>query len=244
MQFSRKSQTEDRNAAAGRLRDCRRLSERLFTIGHSHHEIERFVALLRGAGVSAVADVRSSPFSARLPQYNQSELRQSLESHGIAYIFLGDELGGRPRDPAVYDGDGRVDYWRVRSTTIFRGGVERLLREIDQYAIALACAEEDPLDCHRGLMIGPELIARGICPRHIRGNESIETTAQLESRLFEITGVGGGMMNGLFAASIAATERAELLDEAYREQARRKAFRLPPGEDFAAIGNIEEFSAE
>ncbi len=245
MQFSRVGEFDSRGMdPAGSAADGRRLSERLFTIGHSHHEIERFIALLRGAGVSAVADVRSSPYSARMPQFSQAELRRSLASHSLAYIFLGDELGGRPRDPAVYDGDGRVDYWRVRCTTVFRGGVERLLHAIDEHSIALLCGEEDPLDCHRGLMIAPELVGRGICPRHVRADGSIETTAQLESRLCKITGVGGGMMNGLFAASIAAAERAELLDEAYREQARRKAFRLPPGQSFAVIGGIEEFSTE
>jgi hypothetical protein len=162
----------------------------------------------------------------------------------MRYVFLGDELGGRPRDIAVYDGEGRVDYWRVRQTALFRAGVKRLLDEFKHDAVALVCAEEDPLDCHRALMIAPHLVEQGICPRHIRGDARIETTAQLEARLFQITGVGGGMATGLFAASLSADERAELLTDAYKEQAHRKAFRLPPGQDINEIDTLSEFSAE
>jgi hypothetical protein len=110
--------------------------------------------------------------------------------------------------------------------------------------VALVCAEEDPLDCHRGLMIAPDLVDQGICPQHIRGDGRIETTNQLEARLFQITGVGGGMATGLFASSLPATERAELLADAYRAHARRKAFRVPPGHDFNAIETLPEHPNE
>jgi hypothetical protein len=231
MQLSQ-AEHPDRRPGASRLRsdDCERLSGRLFTIGHSNHELPRFCELLRAAGVAAVADVRSSPYSQRLPQYNQSELRHALEAGGVAYLFFGHELGGRPRDRSVYDRDGRVDYRRVRATAQFREGLDRLIAELRQRSVALMCAEDDPLDCHRGLMIAPELVERGVCPRHVLRDGSLESTSDFEDRLLRETKVGAGMLGGLFAASITPAERAALLVEAYAAQARRRAFRFPAGE--------------
>ena len=245
MQFTGEPQPDRRAATSGKSTpDCQRLSERLFTIGHSNHSIEQFLELLRRVEVTAVADVRSSPFSQRYPQFNQPQLRQELEHAGIQYLFLGDELGGRPRDPAVYDGEGRVDYNRVRCTTWFRDGLDRLLIELEQQPIGMMCAEEDPLDCHRALMVCAELVDQGVRPRHVRGAGCIDTTEELEDRLLDITGEGGGMIGGLFAGEISPEERADMLAKAYKAQARRKAFRLPPGQGFAAIDSFQEYASE
>jgi len=200
----------------------------LFTIGHSNHELERFLKLVKNAGVTALADVRSRPYSRRLPHFSRSELEAALAHHGIAYVYLGDELGGRPEDTDLYDADGRVDYQRVRRTYLFQVGLDRLDRGLERYRIALFCAEEDPLDCHRGLMIAPAVVERGISPVHLRGNGARETTAEMEDRLLAATRIGEGFLDGLFAAQITPEDRRAMLDEAYRMQARRKAFRLQP----------------
>ncbi len=201
----------------------------LFSVGHSHHELDRFLAIVKPAGVTAVADVRSQPYSRRLPQYNRPELELALTHHGIAYVFLGHELGGRPEDPDLYDADGRADYQHVRRTYLFQQGLDRLARGLESYRIALFCAEEDPLECHRGLMIAPALVEMGLATIHLRGNGSHETTANLEERLLALTRVGDGLRNGLFADQISPEDRRLMLEEAYRLQSRRKAFRLQPG---------------
>src|SRR5262245_15452457 len=90
---------------------------RLLSVGHSNHSFEQFVELLRGAGVTALADVRSSPFSRRLPHFNGPQLAASLRPLGIASVFLGDDLGGRPRPRDLYDEDGRVDYEKCARPT-------------------------------------------------------------------------------------------------------------------------------
>jgi hypothetical protein len=202
------------------------VSSRLFTIGHSNHSWERFGELLRAAGVTAVIDVRSSPFSRWLPQFNRPELESSLRPLGIAYRFQGDALGGRPKSPDVYTPEGQVDYERVRKTAAFQRRIDQLLRELGQGVPVLLCAEEDPLDCHRALMIAPALIEQGVRPIHLRGDGSRETTEEFERRLLAETGIGAGIVDGLFAATLSAAEHRELLAEAYRTQARRKAFRL------------------
>ncbi len=199
---------------------------RLYSIGHSNHDMARLFELLRHADVTAVADVRSQPYSRYTPQFNRPELEQELRAGDIGYAFLGDLLGGRPSDPAVYNADGQVNYERVRATSWFRRGIERLLQGTEEFSIVMLCAEEDPLECHRALMIGPALIADGHLPIHIRGDGSIESTADMEERLLQETGVGAGILDGLFAATIDDQERRRLLVEAYRLQAHRKAYRL------------------
>jgi uncharacterized protein (DUF488 family) len=213
------------DAPAGARATCR-----VFSIGHSHHDLPRLVDLLQRADITAVADVRSQPFSRRLPQFNRPELEHGLKLAGIAYFFLGDLLGGRPQQPSLYDDEGRVDYFRVRLTAPFSEGLGRLGRASEKHRVAMLCAEEDPLDCHRGLMITPALVESGIVPAHLRGDGSIETTAAMEKRLLAETGVDDGSMEGLFAAALTATDRQEMLAQAYRIMGRRKAFRLRPGE--------------
>jgi uncharacterized protein (DUF488 family) len=186
-------------------------ADRLYTVGHSNHEAEVLLDLLRGAGVTALADVRSSPYSRRLPHFSRQALEAFLRHHGIAYVFLGEQLGGRPASPELYDAEGWADYERMRRTDEFRQGIDRVVRGLERYTIALMCGEEDPLDCHRGLMIAPALKEMGLPPRHIRKGGRLETTAQFEQRLQAETGLGS-----LFSESLA---------EAYRVMNRKKAFR-------------------
>jgi uncharacterized protein (DUF488 family) len=204
---------------------------RLLTVGHSNHDEAVLLGLLRGARVTAVADVRSSPFSRRLPQYNRPQFEAFLRHHGIAYVFLGDLLGGRPADEGLYEDNGRgglvVNYERVRATAAFRRGLDRLEQGLGRYTIALLCGEEDPLDCHRGLMIAPALKERGVEAGHLRKRGEVESTAELEQRLLKETGVGEGLLGGLFPVS--EEEYRELLAEAYRVMNRRKAFRVQAG---------------
>jgi hypothetical protein len=198
---------------------------RLISVGHSNHEWPAFLALLRQARVATVADVRSSPYSGRYPYFNREPLAEGLREQGIAYVFLGDSLGGRPQPRWLYTDELRVDYERVRQTDAFQRGLDQLLQAQDGSTVAFLCSEEDPLDCHRGLMIAPALCARGFPPRHLRKDGTVETTEEMERRLLQETGVGVGILDGLFAATLTEDERSALLAEAYRLRARNKAYR-------------------
>jgi uncharacterized protein (DUF488 family) len=197
----------------------------LFSVGHSNHELEHFIALLQGAGITAVADVRSAPYSRRQPQFNRSLLEPELKRRGIAYVFLGDQLGGRPADRDLYDEDGRVNYERVRQTETFRRGLDRLLHGLDRFTVAMLCGEHDPLDCHRGLMITPALLERGVAPLHLGRDGSVLTTDQLQRRLLEETKLASRLEPTLFG-QLSAEEKREVLAEAYRVMARKKAYQM------------------
>src|SRR5262249_12134422 len=107
-------------------------------------------------------------------------------------------------------------------------GLDRLIRGTERFVVAMMCGEEDPLDCHRGLMIAPALVEQGIQPGHLRGDGRVESTEAMQQRLLEQTGVGAGEIGGLVDALLTPEDRAALLAEAYRRMARKKAFRRDP----------------
>src|SRR6266436_4594644 len=158
-------------------------SASIFTIGHSNLELADFLAVLVQHAVKALCDVRSRPGSFRFPQFNREPLEAGLASVSIRYEFLGDTLGGRPSDPRVYHEDGRVDYTARRRAPDFCAGLDRAIALSRNQIVALMCAEEDPLQCHRFLMICPALMGRAITPVHIRRGGSIESQDRKSTRL-------------------------------------------------------------
>ncbi|NVO14992.1 MAG: DUF488 domain-containing protein [Rhodoplanes sp.] len=189
----------------------------VLTIGHSAHSAEAFVALLRRAGITAIADVRSSPWSRQNPQFNREPLQKSLQENGIAYAHLGDALGGRPRETSFYC-DGVADYERMAQAPGFLDGLDRVIAGAQKYRIALMCAERDPLTCHRCLLVGRALAERGVHVRHVLDDGALVPQSEIEETLLALSGRAG---DDLFAP------RAERLALAYRAQARKHAFATP-----------------
>jgi uncharacterized protein (DUF488 family) len=155
----------------------------IYTIGHSNHPIERMLALLQQHHIEALADVRSNPYSRFNPQFNRERLQASLAAAAIRYVFLGEELGARSKDPACYDENGRVSYTKLAGTSLFRRGLERLQTGTQQHRIAVMCAERDPLECHRTILVTRELEKIGIPVTHILHDGSLETNSSAMTRL-------------------------------------------------------------
>ncbi|MEO7028249.1 MAG: DUF488 domain-containing protein [Acidobacteriaceae bacterium] len=155
---------------------------RFFTIGHSSHPTERFIALLRQHEIAVVVDTRSSPYSRFTPQFDRESLRDTLASNHIRYLWMGDIVGGRPRDETCYDGEGRVLYSRVSQQAEFQEAVVRLENGAREFRLALLCSEEDPAHCHRRLLIARVLMERGAEIAHIRGDGCIDTDADIVAK--------------------------------------------------------------
>jgi uncharacterized protein (DUF488 family) len=187
---------------------------RILTIGHSTHSIDAFVALLKQHGVTALADVRSAPFSRFNPQFSKDALERSLRAQGIKYVFLGRELGARSDDRSCYE-NGRVQYGRLARTDLFRQGLERVRRGAEEHRIALMCAEKEPLECHRTLLVARALDEQGVEVMHILGDGRLESHADAMERLLEVTGLP---REDLFRS------RAELIAEALKRQEEKVAY--------------------
>jgi uncharacterized protein (DUF488 family) len=186
----------------------------VFTIGHSTHSLESFAELLRRHGVTTLADVRSAPYSRFNPQFNREALERNLRAHGISYLFLGRELGARPDDPSCYE-NGRVIYERLARTERFHNGIEIIINGATDRCIALMCAEKEPLECHRTLLVARVLDKAGIRVKHILADGSLQTHDETMQRLLHVVGLP---QEDLFRS------RDELIAEALARQEKRVAY--------------------
>jgi uncharacterized protein (DUF488 family) len=194
-------------------------SPQIFSIGHSTHSLGYFIDLLRFADISAIADVRSTPYSRHQPQFNREHLGVSLKEEGIAYAFLGRELGGRGVGPSVRDHNGRVQYDKVAETSLFHDGIKRLREGGKRMRIAMMCTEAEPLNCHRTILVSRYLVNRGVEVTHIHPGRRLESHYDAEDRLLRITGLHQPEM---------FRTRSEILEEAYQRQEDRVAYVARP----------------
>jgi Domain of unknown function DUF488 len=187
----------------------------LLSIGHSNIPADRFIDLLRGAGVGAVADIRSIPASRRFPWFSGKNLAARLDREGMVYVAFGDALGGRPRDAALYC-DGIADYEAMAARPEFQDGIERLLDFAKLRRVCIMCAEREPLDCHRCLLVARALAGRGVAIGHVLHDGSIEPHDATEQRLLALHGG---------EADLLAPGQHERLAAAYRRRGRAVAYR-------------------
>jgi len=186
----------------------------VFTIGHSTHPLDRFIALLKRHSITALCDIRSIPYSRMNPQFNRENLKKSLRENDIVYIFLGKELGAQSKDASCYE-QGKVQYDRLAQTDLFRKGIERVREGMKGYRIALMCAEKDPLECHRTILVSRYLEAFNTTVEHILGDGSLESQKKALSRLLAQLRLPE---QDLFRS------QEDIIKEAYRIQGERIAY--------------------
>lgn len=189
----------------------------VLTIGHSTLPYERFLSLLREASVTAIADVRTAPFSRHFPHFNRDALRDELRRDNVAYVFLGEELGGRPKGKRFFC-DGVADYEQMAQTEAFARGLDRVIDGAKKYRIAMMCSEHDPLDCHRCLLVGRALQERGATVRHILSGGQIVDHRQIEDKLMEMSGKSDIDLFEPPAKRLAAAYRDRAMKVAFAEQ--------------------------
>lgn len=186
----------------------------VLTIGHSTQAVGLFIERLRQHAVTAVADVRSMPYSRRHPQFSREPLADSLQKADIQYAFLGKELGARSSDESCYIQD-KVQYGLLAQTELFRRGIEQVLQDASRYRVALMCAEREPLQCHRTILVARELIKHDCRILHILIDGSLEPHDQTMARLLK-------QLQPKRTADLFGP--AMTLDEAYDRQASRIAY--------------------
>jgi uncharacterized protein (DUF488 family) len=146
----------------------------IFTIGHSNHSLDKFIGLLKSNNIDVLVDIRSNPFSRFSPHFNKRRIEEAVKAGGMEYVFVGKELGGRPEASEFYDEGGGVLYDRLAESPLFLEGIDRLMKGIKSYRVAIMCGEEDPAKCHRRVLVGRVLAKRGVRVQHIRGDSTVE----------------------------------------------------------------------
>jgi uncharacterized protein (DUF488 family) len=192
----------------------------ILTIGHSLHSESQFINFLHRHDVSLVIDVRSSPYSQHAPQYNRPSFEHWLSLAGIGYKFAGAVLGGRPADHNLYEG-GQASYERMALSSEFLSGLRNVARFAKGARPVLVCAEADPIECHRFLLISRILSEKGMEVRHILPSGNVELQGETEERLMNATGL---LQTGFFEGG------TRNLSDAYAIQSSRFAYTIPrPG---------------
>ncbi|MEQ1748095.1 MAG: DUF488 domain-containing protein [Prosthecobacter sp.] len=174
-------------------------AHRALTIGYGNRTIVEFLQILRNYDVSFLLDVRSSPYSRFSPAFNKATLEAACRSVGVRYLFVGDQLGGRPRSDSCYDSEGRVDYLKLAQEEYFREGISRLNTAVSKgISFALMCSELRPEECHRSKLIGEALKRLHIQIRHIDADGSLVDQSAVIDRI-----TGG--QDDLFGLNIAVS---------------------------------------
>jgi uncharacterized protein (DUF488 family) len=186
----------------------------VYTVGHSTHTFSRFVDLLERNEITAIADVRSQPYSRINPQFNREILRTRLKDVGIAYVFMGRELGVRSEDDSCYV-NGKVQYDLLAKTALFQEGIARVEQGSSSHRIVLMCAEKDPLACHRCILVCRHLVQRDSEVQHILEDGRLECHQDALTRLLAELGIGRA---DLFRS------RDELVCEAYTRRGEQIAY--------------------
>jgi uncharacterized protein (DUF488 family) len=156
----------------------------IYTIGYGNRNIDEFLELLDKYRIVYLVDIRTSPYSRFNPDFNKHALKNVLPHHGIKYVYMGDSLGGIPKDESVYSNDGKVDYEKLQKKDYFISGIARLEKAITQeLSIAIMCSELKPENCHRSKLIGKILTERGVTVIHIDENGDLITQDEIWLRL-------------------------------------------------------------
>jgi uncharacterized protein (DUF488 family) len=150
------------------------------TIGHSNHPIERFVELLKEGGVERLVDVRSMPWSRRFPQFGRERLAKSLAEAGIAYAWEGEALGGKPKAGGNYDD--------LAARPEFKDAIGRLIADRAGTSLCLMCAEKEPLDCHRTVLVSRRLAERDVPIEHLLADGTVRPHRDIEEALLKKAG--------------------------------------------------------
>jgi len=158
----------------------------IYTIGHSTHTIEYFIELLKKHHIDTIIDVRSTPGSSFVPQFNKGILINTLKKNNINYRSFADEFGARQKDNELLDSDGKVDFEKLIKTKKFLSAIAQLQDLLNkEVRIALMCSEADPTECHRFSVLSHYLVRHNFCVKHILKDGRLVENKYLEKELLE-----------------------------------------------------------
>jgi uncharacterized protein (DUF488 family) len=152
----------------------------VYTIGYGNRSIGDFIKLLQVYDIKFLVDIRSQPYSRYNPDFSKEDLEKYLKQHLISYVYMGDTLGGRPKDSSCYTDDGRVNYTILREKDFYQRGISRLRTAWEkQLPFAIMCSEARPQECHRGKLIGNTLLDKNMGVAHIDESGNIKTQEEI-----------------------------------------------------------------
>ena len=201
----------------------------IFTIGYTGFDIQNFIDTLKNHEINVVIDVRSSPYSERYPSYNKNTLETKLKENGIYYRNYVSEFGARQENKKFYSGEGYLDFELFAKSEQFLSGVEKIKNSISKgYKVVLLCAEKEPIQCHRTILVSRAFSDAGYNIVHLMPNNQSKSQKKIEHELLDKFFPNRCQMS-LFSTTVMSDE--ECLIEAYRIQNKKIGYRINEGEE-------------
>lgn len=158
----------------------------IYTIGHSNYPVERLIDMLKHYNIDTVVDIRGTPYSKYNVQYNKEVIEHTLKEAGFIYIYMATELAAKRINKISYNEEGYSDFEKVVNEESFKNGIQRLKNGVLKgYKIALLGAMQDPIRCHRSILVGRELIKYGFNVKHILDDYKLASQKDLEQNLLD-----------------------------------------------------------
>lgn len=156
----------------------------IFTIGHSNYTIEKLIDMLKHYNINCVVDIRGTPYSKYNIQFDKETIKYTLTKAGFIYIYMAKELAAKRENKESYNKSGYSDFEKVIHEKDFICGIERLKKGCEKgYKIVLLGAMQDPIRCHRSILVGRSLIGYGFNVKHILDDYSVVSQKVIEDLL-------------------------------------------------------------
>ncbi len=160
------------------------IKKTIFTIGYSGFTISNFIQELKKYNINVVIDVRSYAYSEKYPEYNKYTIKKILNEEGIYYKNYSKEFGARQEEKGLYSSNGYLDFDIFSKSEQFQMGVTKLVDSTEKgYRIVLMCAEKDPIQCHRAILVARAFYKLGFSVIHIMPNDISKDQKDIEKEL-------------------------------------------------------------
>ena len=197
-----------------------------YTIGHSNYTIEKLIDMLHYYNINCVVDIRGTPYSKYNVQFDKETIRYTLNKAGFIYIYMAKELAAKRVNKQSYNEEGYSDFEKVINEKEFIEGIERLKNGCDKgYKIALLGAMQEPIRCHRAILVGKALRKYGFNVKHILDDYSIVSQDDIEEMLLDkyFSNRNQITIDDLIGSAL---NRKEMIEKGYRLANKEIGYRI------------------
>jgi uncharacterized protein (DUF488 family) len=199
------------------------MNKTVYTIGYTGFTTEKFLATLKHYNINVVIDVRSSPYSERYADYNKDNIEKLLKENGIYYRNYVTEFGARQDNNTFYADDGILDFELFARSKQFQAGVTKIQNSLEKgYSVVLLCAEKNPIQCHRTILVARAFHNLGYTVLHLLPEQKTLTHDQIELELLNKYFPNRGQIS-FFSGCNMSDE--ECLIEAYKMQNKKIGYK-------------------
>lgn len=159
---------------------------KVFTIGYTSFEIDKFIQILKKFNITCLIDVRSFPKSSYYKYFDDNNLSRLLKENNILYRNYKEEFGARQENKDFYNKDGYLDFNVFANSEQFNQGIDKIKKaQAMGYVVCLMCAEKDPINCHRTILIARNLDKKGFEVEHILATQETCSQKDIDKRLLD-----------------------------------------------------------